>query len=174
MKPPWQLANLLESPAANGKQNLVDPIPIQTPPPSFAHREGVRIVSKGKKAVKAATDSFILFPCLQSTFMTYLGPNWGLEIKHFKRILHSSTNFHPNFKGDLPLEWLGKRWYGWKRQPDSSSVLKNLPSGLLSPGAPRLQLLLYVGICSREPEEQHTFTSSLLSGTKPVTVTTTS
>ena len=31
MKPPWQVVNLLESPAANGKQSLVDPVPIQTP-----------------------------------------------------------------------------------------------------------------------------------------------
>ena len=31
MKPHWHLVNLLESPAAHGKQSLVDPVPIQTP-----------------------------------------------------------------------------------------------------------------------------------------------
>lgn len=134
MKPPWQVVNLSESPAANGKQGLVHPVPIQTPY-LLMGREG----EAEELPRKAVIDPSIFSPCLcLFPYLCHLhsfnkhsqatsGQTLGSKDTH-----RSSVNpLHPNFSSHFPPGCWGKGWYALTLQlgqPDTASVLQDLPS----------------------------------------------
>ena len=176
MKPHWQLVNLLESPAAHGKQSLVDPVPYRPLVCLWGGRKKSKNCLKGQKGSK---DSHWL-PHILSLFLSIPstsihGPPWATPWARYQRCsLLKHYPFTPTVA--VPFLWNGeKRWYALTLQLRKSDTASQVAKSSLPPGLSPIRGMLLLCMCIRggEQKEQDVFPSSLILLPSPTHKTTT-